>query len=115
MERNEMSDIKMSDVFNQLAIVGGREIDSWELQDINGGMYALFYNHQACISSAKAINAYDANQERIKALEAIAFKLQEFIVETYNQYNTDRNLGIKISLRGGALITESEAILEKTK
>ena len=65
--------------------------------------------------AATAINAYDANQERIAELEAIAFKLQEFIVETYNQYNTDRNLGVKISLRGGELITESESILEKSK
>ena len=67
------------------------------------------------VAATLAINAYDANQDRIAELEAIAFKLQEFIVETYNQYNTDRNLGIKISLRGGELITESEQLLEKSK
>ncbi|MBL4623364.1 MAG: hypothetical protein JKY89_13295 [Immundisolibacteraceae bacterium] len=61
---------KMSDVFNPLAIVTGKDIDSWELKDINGNLYAVFYNHQACISAAKAVGAYDANQEHIAELEA---------------------------------------------
>jgi hypothetical protein len=92
-----MSEIKMSDVF---------ELPVNKIMVHNGDL-----SHSETDYACIAINAYDANQERIKELESIAFKLQEFIVETYNQYNTDRTLGIKISLRGGALITESEAIL----
>lgn len=64
-----MTDIKMSDVFElTMTVETGREIDSKELMDRNGSFYATFYNAQGCISAAKAINAYDENQERIKTL-----------------------------------------------
>jgi len=65
-----MANYKMSDVFNNLAIVSGRGIETWELQDTNGNLYALFYGHQHCISAAKAIGAYDAQQAEIEALKA---------------------------------------------
>ena len=63
----------MSDVFNlPMTVEAGREIDSKELVDRNGSFYATFYNAQGCISAAKAINAYDGNQERIRQLESHA-------------------------------------------
>lgn len=65
-----MSEIKMSDVFNYPEMVSGRDMDTRELQDRQGGLYAVFYNTQACISTIIAINAYDANQQEIAELKA---------------------------------------------
>jgi len=64
-----MNDIKMSDVFNPLSIVTGRDLDTWELQDTSNSIYAIFYDHETCINAAKAIGTYDADQERIAELE----------------------------------------------
>ena len=54
-----MSKKRMNHVFNEMVVKTGRDIDTAELQFINGGVSATFFCTQQAIHAAHAINNHD--------------------------------------------------------
>ncbi len=77
-----MSNKRMNHVFNEMVVKAGRDIDTAELQFINGGVSATFFCTQQAIHAAHAINNHD------RMVEEIA-ELKEFVEMVANGINED--------------------------
>ncbi|AUR97633.1 coil containing protein [Vibrio phage 1.243.O._10N.261.54.B5] len=71
-----MSNKRMNHVFNEMVVKAGRDIDTAELQFINGGVSATFFCTQQAIHAAHAINNHDRMVEEIAELREFVCSLQ---------------------------------------
>ena len=78
-----MSNKRMNHVFNEMVVKAGRDIDTAELQFINGGVSATFFCPQQAIHAAHAINNHDRMVEEIAELKGFIKKVSELDIETF--------------------------------
>lgn len=62
-----------------MVVKAGRDVDTAELQFINGGVSATFFCTQQAIHAAHAINNHDRMVEEIAELKGVSDKLSEAI------------------------------------
>ncbi len=69
----------MNHVFNEMVVKAGRDVDTAELQFINGGVSATFFCAQQAIHAAHAINNHDRMVEENKKLREFVMYCQGFL------------------------------------
>ena len=69
----------MFELDGDLVVVAGRDIDTWEIHDSNGNLYAVFFNPIQCAASAKAISEHDNNVKEIARLKGLLSNKGSFI------------------------------------
>lgn len=81
-----MSDKKMSDVFNEMIVKTGRNIDTADLHFISGGASATFFCVQQAHHAAHAINNHDRLAEENKQLRQALVQHHRFCKEVVAGY-----------------------------
>ena len=109
-----MSNKRMNHVFNEMVVKAGRDIDTAELQFINGGVSATFFCTQQAIHAAHAINNHDRMVKEIAELREALPVIKQMIFSMKTNAHTFSNENVEeVSREGRSAMRLIDKLLAK--